>query len=256
MSRLVNVVLTLAVVSLLAVPAGATSFFDIFTDLPSVGPPYPSHDQGIGHMVGGAVMLDLVHHTMIHEISAGGPGGNPLPCQAVSLNGLPPGEPWGIDSFFEITYRIDLAGGAPWPVDSFFDIFCEVEIPGIGRAPLVPLHPALPPSDPAYFFDITYIDSFFDIYYRVSVGPGGGCHELHVHGEIQPGAHIRSLGVGHQPLADSFFDVFFEIEKNPGPIEIDPILPILKTTTEGQFLTGPLAAEPATWGKVKSLYAR
>ncbi len=258
MNRLPHVVLTLAVVPMLfAIPAGATSsFFDIFTDLPTMGPPYPSHVQGIGHMSGAVVVQDLIHHTNVQQIADGGPGGNPLPCELLSKNELPAGNGlWGVDSFFDVFYDIDRAGGAPWPMDSFFDIFYEIDIPGAGPSHLTPLHPAIPDNDPARFFDIFFEGSFFDITYQVEVGPGGGCDVLHVHGETQPGLHFKSLSIVHQPGVDSFFDVFVELEVNPGPVQIDPNLPMLKTMTQGEFVTGPLETQATTWGKIKSLYS-
>ena len=60
----------------------------------------------------------------------------------------------------------------------------------------------------------------------------------------------------HQPTADSFFDVYFEVELMPGAPNIDPSLPVLRTTTNGQFIGGPVGTQPATWGEVKSLYQK
>jgi hypothetical protein len=255
-NRLTHVVLTLAVVpTLFAIPARATSsFFDIFTDIASVGPPYAMQDQGIGRMNAGTFAMDLLQHTTLQSIIANDEGGTQPPCHVISLNGLPPGTPW-TESFFDVFFDIDRANGNPWPVDSFFDIFYELDIPGGGPSQLTPLHPELSASDPERFFEVTYFDSFFDIMYQVEVGPGGGCDVLHVHGETQPGLHFRSLTIEHQPGIDSFFDVFVELEAQPGPVQIDPNLPMLKTTTSGEFVTGPLGAQATTWGKIKSLYS-
>lgn len=249
MSRVATAVLTLGVTLLLfAGPAAAIdSFFDIFTEIPGVGfAPLPPHDQGIGHMTGGSFHLDLDGHTTLRQMAGG--GGSQLPARIVSLNGLPPGEPW-IDSFFDVFYDLPLAGGQPYPVDSFFDIFYEIDIPAIGPAHLAPLHPGVPNS----FFDVFVGDSFFDITYRVEVGPGGGCHELHTHFECSPGFQPGNVQVTPSAAFDSFFDVFFELHVGPGPIQ-DPSLPLIHAATSGEYLTGPLAVEPATWGKVKSLY--
>ncbi len=251
MRRVATVVLTLGVALLVfAGPAAAIdSFFDVFTEISPVGfAPLPPLDQGIGHMTGGSFHLDLTEHQVLRAMSAGGPGGNPLPARVVPLHGLPPGTPV-IDSFFDIFYEIPLAGGQQWPVDSFFDIFYEIDIPGGGPAHLVPLHPAVPNS----FFDVFVGDSFFDVFYRVEVGPGGGCHELRMHFDCAPGLMPGNVHVNPSPAFDSFFDVFFELHSNPGPQQ-DPSVPLIHASTTGDYLTGPLAVQSATWGEVKSLY--
>ncbi len=241
LSSIVLIVLAAAVLSF-AVPAMAVdSFFDIFTDITLAGTtPLPALDQGIGHIVGGAFQHDLVHHTQLRHFGATPDGGQML-CQVSISNGLPPGPQPAIDSFFDV-----FVGDLNMPTQSFFDVFCDIEVPSGGHTHLVPLHPPIPNS----FFDVFVGESFFDITYRVEVGPGGGCHELHMHATLGSGMILGGVQVSPSPVGDSFFDVFFDVFKNPGP----PSDPIVHVTTTGEFVTGPLAAQLATWGFIKSLY--
>ena len=251
MRRSVNAVLTFGVGLLFfAVPAYAVdSFFDIFTDLPVEGvAPLPPLTQGIGHQVGGTVFHELGHMSQLCHGAAG--DGSLIPVDMMLSNGAPPGpEQWTPNSISVMNYDYQLAGGQPYPADSFFDICYELEIPGVGPAHFTPINP----SNPDPFFDVFVGDSFFDIFYRVEVGPGGGCHELHMHGEIQPCLRLQALNVQHpSPTVDSFFDVFFELDLLAPDVDVN--LPLLKITTTGEFISGPLATQTVTWGAVKSLY--
>ena len=243
-----------ALLSFAAPAAAIESFFDVFTEVPCIGvTPSAAHIQGIGHMSGGAFHLDLMENTILRNVGFNDSGGTHPPMEGRSLNGLPPGVPW-TESFFDIYYRIDMAPGQPtWSPDSFFDIFYELDMPGAGPAQLVPLHPLLPPNDPMSFFDIFVGDSFFDIYYRVGVGPGGGCQELHCHGECPPGYHPVNMSVQIPSAPSSFFDVFFELTSDPGA-SLPSDQKVLRITTTGEYLTGPVAVQAVTWGTVKSLY--
>lgn len=252
MSRLATVVLTLGIALLLfAVPAAAVdSFFDVFTPIPDVGfPPLPQQKVGILRLYAGTVLHELTHNT---SLCHGGPvGGSELPFRVVSTNGQSPGTP-STNAFFDIFYEIDLTGGQPWPDDSSFEICYVIDLPGGGPSHLVPLHPGVPDS----YFDVFVGESFFDITYRVEVGPGGGCHELHVHFECATGLMPGNVQVVPSPNADSFFDVFFELHRESGQPIGDPDLPVIHTVTTGQYMTPPVVVQPATWGKVKSLYGQ
>jgi hypothetical protein len=247
-SRAATVVLTLGVALLaLASPAAAVdSFFDVFTEIPVVGvAPLPPLVEYIGHMNAGTFIHELNHNISLKH--GGASGGGPLPFEVALSDGQPVGTPANA-SFFDITYRPDLAGGQPFPTDSFFDVFHEIDIPGGGPSHLVPLHPGVPDS----FFDVFATDSFFDVFFQVEVGPGGGCDVMHMHFAFADGFMPANAHVVPSPNFDSFFDVFFDVFFNPQPEP--PALPMIHVTTTGDYLSAPLTVQPATWGEVKSLY--
>jgi len=237
----VNVVLNLAVTSLLfAVPAFAVdSFFDIFMEGYTYGSSH-QHDQGIGHMSGGGFHLDLNAHTSFSVTW----GPNFPNTQAQSSNGLPPGEP-GPASYFDAY----LAGpDAPPPTINAF-VQLEIDLLGGGPSHLVPLHD----GDPDSFFDVVTVGNVCDVTYRVEVGPGGGCHELHSRFECMlPSAYaVSGFQVYHDPSThDSIFTMgFFAARSTPTDQGY-----VLHLTTTGEFLPGTVATQPATWGRMKSLY--
>ncbi len=200
--------------------------------------------------MGGILYEDLRQLTKVLQVASGGAGGSQMYCITQLYDNLPLGER-GPTTFFDISRWESFHAGQPWPLDSFFDIYYEVRPAGFGSplTSLFPVNPSLPATDPARFFDITYVDSFFDITYRcVSLY---GTYEMHLHGELQPALRLQSLGVHHQSSGESFFDVFFDVDRVG---TFDPSKPLLKTTTTGENIGDVIAVESVTWGAVKALY--
>jgi hypothetical protein len=232
------------------------SFFDVFTELPVSGPPAPS--AAIITLTGAQFGPDF---TPTHEASV----------RVLSLNGLPPGEPWigraagggaggnppAIDSFFDIFW--DFAPPSPTPVQIGLQMENrELHPPGSPPGVFVPLEPVYPevPNLPASsFFDVFVDVNFFDITYRV-LDPTGS-HTYHVHG-TSPGGRLSFFDVFvelHDTTpdgggrVDSFFDVFVECSLNGLP----PGEPVLRLATTGSYVPAPVAIENATWSGIKNL---
>ena len=91
-------------------------------------------------------------------------------------------------------------------------------------------------------------DSFFDIVFRVEVGPGGGCHEMHMHGQVTP---FFKLGNVNVTGGGNAVNVSFTVEP---VVDINTVSPLARITTTGQYISAPLAVRQASWGEVKSLY--
>jgi hypothetical protein len=241
-----------------ATPAVAVdSFFDVFTELPITGPPYPT--------ASGIVLMgtDL--------------GGTFQPTQAIEtgtvdlkLNGLPPGEP----VIGTLTLAGGGSGGQPPSIDSFFDVFIDVELPAPssgrrisdirivhppGTPPgtwrLVPINPG-PPGSIDSFFDVFVDASFFDITYRVADDTGEHTH--HMHGTSPSGrmsffdvfVELRNPAPYPDGTVDSFFDVFVDFQMTGPPTTQPDIRHHMTGTYEG----GVTPVSGRTWGAIKSLY--
>lgn len=255
MRRSIGAVLTVGVALFcFTVPAYAVdSFFDVLTDSPVYGyAPFPDLGDQVAHFQAGTFIHELGHNLRLNHGGSSG-GGGEIPFECALSNGAPPGpDQYTTSSFFDITWRPDL-NPQPFPPQSFFDVFCELDVLGGGPSHLVPINP----GDPEPYFDVLTGDSFFDITYRVEVGPGGGCHELHMHGQIDPALqlHSGSVQIQHPSFnADSFFDVFFTLDLVAA--DASPSAPVVKITTTGQYLSAPLSVQTASWGEVKSFYRK
>jgi hypothetical protein len=239
--------------------AAVDSFFDIFTELSVSAPPYPSGSiiTVVGTSFGGSFQPS-------QEVQ--------IEMLALSLNGLPPGEPW--------TERAQGGGGgsggsAP-SIDSFFDIFYEVQLPPTpvtgrrisdirivhppgtppGMCRLVPIDPLAAPGSVDSFFDIFIESSFFDITYRVADDTGE--HTYHTHVTSPSGrmsffdvfVELRNPAPYPNGTVDSFFDVFADFQLAGPPSSA----PDMSGHTTGQFEGGATPAARNTWGAIKQLY--
>jgi len=250
--------LVLAALALAPRPAtAADSFFDIFTEIEITAPPVPS-----------ATIITIAGHNF---------GGSFQPTQAIetelvalSLNGLPPGQPvWRAHGSGG-----GAGGGAP-AIDSFFDVFYDLDFqtPANGRGirdirivhppgtppgtwRLVPINPGPPPGSIDSFFDVFVSPSFFDITYRVA--DDSGEHTYHVHGDSPSGrmsffdvfVELRNPTPYPNGTVDSFFDVFvdFQISGPPGT------QPDCREHTTGTFEGGATPSARDSWGAIKALY--
>jgi hypothetical protein len=237
----VGAVFTAAVAILcFTVPAFAVdSFFDIDTDLPVSGF-FPTLVEQIAHMQNATFIHELEHRIDFTYVS----GNVELPLEVMLSNGAPPGpDTWTTNSFFDITYRPNL-NPQPFPPSVGFGVFNAFFDPNGELAQLVPIHPGNP--DP--YVDVSTGDSFFDIVFRVDVGPGGGCHEMHMHGQVTPGFHLGNVNVNS---SGNSVNVSFTLEPM---VEVNTVSPLARITTTGQYISAPVAVRQASWGKVKSLY--
>jgi hypothetical protein len=232
--------------------AAPDSFFDIFLESVSAGPPYPTPPVVtiVGNMVDGSitqtgtVKMGLRNaHGIPPELQFGASGH--------SRGGGGGGGGYRIDSFFDVFFEV--TGPVPDPLPtSFFDIFLEIYDTGGGGGTLVTLHPEYAVGDTRRYFDVSQIDSFFDIYYRID--SGGGIQDYHLQGTCQaPDSFFDvflEMAPGHS-APDSFFDVFVEINI---PETTDIGLPLFTIRTSGTYLPNPVPVQTTTWSGIKSLY--
>ena len=268
MKRAVTTSLLLMILAFSApAPAAAIdSFFDVFTELSVVGPPYPTASTItiVGEMISGQFVPQQGHEGSLGELR---------------LNGLPPGEP----VLGTLSARGGGTGGTPPSIDSFFDVFIEIDlaapmtgrvrttsivhppfIPMNGFLRLLPINPIAPPGSPASFFDIFVDDGFFDIEYRVA--DGGGYHDYHVHGTSPSGrmsffdifVELNDTTPDASGAVDSFFDIFVDfamVGSNLCPIPPcdPPPPPDLRMQTNGSRVPNPVPVLPTTWTGIKTL---
>jgi hypothetical protein len=257
-------ILVLGGLALRPSPAAAAvdSFFDIFTELPLQGPPYPMEEvsTGVGTMAGGTF---VVTQEKKKKVKASGS----------TTNGLPPGDP-DFD-LLRVVGGGGGAGGSPPAIDSFFDIFVDWDYPSSawnrrisdvhivhppGSPPgtwrLVPINPGAPVGSIDSFFDVFVSESFFDITYRVA--DDTGTHTYHTHG-TSPSGRMSFFDVFvelHNPVpypdgsVDSFFDVFVDANIQ-GPRNAQPDC---REHTTGTYEGGATPTTSSTWGAIKRLY--
>lgn len=263
MKKIANAVIVafaLVAVPLCAAPAtAADSFFDIFTELSVIAPPYPSSDvvTVVGNNFGGS--FHATHECWSSLMSTHlGPLSN-VPCMIKGGGGGGGGFPPGIDSFFDVYYQVELPNPTPGQWNRRISDVRIVHPPGTppGTWRLVPLHPGAPPGSIESFFDVFTELSFFDITYRMACDDGE--HTFHIHCD-SPSGRMSFFDVflelgnpvpdaqGHY---DSFFDVFVDIQLS-GPM--NPALPDARCRTTGNFAGGPTPTAATSWGRIKSLY--
>ena len=203
------------------------SFFDVFTaQSVTEGPPYPSQPPIRIAAYGGGMYLEDI------ELEFFGPGSDPFdnlimdaadsggmegndPGDAVALAVRLPNGDFDVDSFFDITYRIDWHG----PEHAIKNV-------------------ALPSGDFA-------VDSFFDITYQIEFEDGTQATRG-VRGTLSPGQEaVTGISGGVQPSdnfsVDSFFDISYQIEFSSS-VPVDPNLPLLDIQ-----LNGGHTPEPSTF---------
>ncbi|MAE64187.1 MAG: hypothetical protein CMJ18_07910 [Phycisphaeraceae bacterium] len=238
MTRFIMATSAAALVALGASPSRADSlfivdsFFDVFTDL-TQGPPYPSDP-------------------LIRIRTEADESGDPVPTEEITLNytdandpGLPmrlvasdsgggPGL-FGIDSFFDVFYDIDIA--AQFPGSSTVAMRFGFEAPSTSNVP----------RDLIATPQVLFTDSFFDVFFDVTVTDVDNRadrqrHQLH--GTAANGLRLRNVLItdAGPGVSDSFFDVFVEIDL-PGLLLIDPAVePVMSMQMNAQLIPEPATA--------------
>ena len=262
MRRLLSLAVVLS--ALVALPLGAQaaiSWFDIFTEVAQVSPPYPGGalEVAVGSSVGGQLLtISGTHFMQLKQCVSG--TGSALPTKISCSSSAGTGGSWAAESFFDITYRASV-GGPDFAVDSFFDVFCDyAALSGSPEASLVPLHPELPPDDVARYFDISHSGSFFDIFFDVAFSPNEH-HRLHLHGECSSLLSVADVSITPTCSSGACRTVFImqiAVHTNAATCCLDDDSDgdglIMRITQTGDALGDPVAGETASWGDVKSLY--
>jgi|GEM_PF-5958339 len=254
------IVLSILVLVFTVVPAvsfAQDSFFDIFTELaPSSGPPYPNAAQEgtVAHMVSGSLVADGACLVTLDQCQRAATGWDYPTDMSARDSGAGVGS-FGVDSFFDIDYSA--AGDTTYDpcdfcVDSFFDIAFSYNGTGGGPASLASLNTGFPVDDDRRYFDVYFIDSFFDIIYEIDFAPDRR-HRITLHGTVPPELRVTNVSVArrNQTSVDSFFDVFVDVSPNS---PADPLLPVMSLQQTGVFNPATVPARSSTWGSIKSLY--
>ena len=231
--------LALVLFSPAAAMAGVDSFFDITVNQVG-GPPFPSEPTEVtilSPVPGGSFANE---GAILTSFSAGAAGGNP-PLTitwdfSVSGNGMPASS---------VDYDLHYIGSTEeLSMDSFFDITYRVEI----QDP-----PGTPPGDPPIIVVSNsdfVVDSFFDIDYRVSnIGGhkagGGGTGVGRVGGKM----HLEDVALGVSLVdvqvsdfaVDSFFDITYRLAV------YDPlVLDLSNEPLARMHMTAQIVPEPAS----------
>lgn len=227
----------LAVVLPTTASAAVDSFFDIFTELVS-GPPYPTDavvisvinpdpkdllaPSGEVHAQVGDALSELGGSLSLRGVGRGHSVRSTSVDFDLTYGG--PGSNLTVDSFFDITHRIDFQGGP-------------------GDTPI-----AMPTSD-------FHVDSFFDITYRVDgYGGGGGggvvraAEDVQLHGQPGPGLRVTDFAVNDFAV-DSFFDITYRLAADDlGAIDVGQ--PLLVMSMTGQQVPEPASVSLVAIGLV------
>jgi hypothetical protein len=243
---------------LTAAPAAAVdSFFDVFTEAPIFGPPYPTSPVTTlaGTNFGGTFEATQAIEVGIASLSLDAlPPEYPFIGRGQAGGGGAGGQPPSIDSFFDVFFEVDLdVSSTGREVSNVRIVHPPATPPGTWR--LVPINPG-PPGSIGSFFDVLVDPSFFDITYRVADDTGE--HTYHVHGTSPSGrmsffdvfVELQNPNPYPNGTVDSFFDVFVDFQMF-GP---QTSAPDLRMHTTGTFQGGETPVAGQTWGAIKALY--
>lgn len=233
--------------------AAIDSFFDVFSEVPVVGPPYPTAPVVtiVGSFSGPLTTYERVSISLAYLERQNLPGPWPGMIQGHDSGGG--GGAYGIDSFFDIFLDVPVATSTPQDglvMKSRVSVVDEIVASGLPST-LVVRHPESPPEDPARYFDVTMVSSFFDIYF--SVDCGCGVLDYHLHGST-PNFDISFLTLNiERDLVhgvQSFFDIYLEVSIGAA---FNPTAPAWTVQTNATFTEHPTPVQPITWSGIKAL---
>jgi hypothetical protein len=250
--RLVLLGLLLSICTPVGALAAPDSFFDIFIEVPLSGPPYPTPPvmATLSTSASAAGAFEQLSMTLM-RYDHGDPG-TPMAGHVLGHDSGGGVGQYGIDSFFDVFMDMPLMGPMP---PAIFDIKVQDQLLATSQtSQLVARHPELPVDDPARYFDVTRVSSFFDIFCTCNNGYGLIDYRFHgFKGLCDCSFQDVHVNLNPAPYADSFFDIFVEVSCLGMDEPANPCWSVQTTATYTQF---PVAIQPATWSGVKSMYAR
>ena len=210
-------------------------FFDLNTGDQATGPPYPT--QSVGVQVFAADPTDVENSFILKaNINGASEDGSGGPMPLTMLTRLPDPGPTP-DVFFDVFFDVYYSGGpGDFTVDSFFDITYQLELPGGGGPGDVTVEALVLDHEPFVFYDIILMIDYDD--------DSAPDVRLVLEHELAPGLTFGNAGGGtltSQSGPDSFFDVFYDITlSDPGAF--DPSQPLFSNMS----LRGSAIPEPSS----------